>query len=88
MIVICTFPALRVVLHFVFLTLSLQVRYAKEIPYLLMMISVMLSGFVADALQEKNMMTTSTVRKTFGGTGKTPELCDSSARRFIFWDLE
>lgn len=50
-----------------------EVRYAKEIPYLLMMISVMLSGFVADALQEKNMMTTSTVRKTFGGTGLLTE---------------
>ncbi|KAK8786322.1 hypothetical protein V5799_023899 [Amblyomma americanum] len=46
-----------------------EVRYAKEIPYFLMMVSVVISGFVADALQEKNLMTTSTVRKTFGGTG-------------------
>ncbi|KAL1486117.1 hypothetical protein MTO96_047096, partial [Rhipicephalus appendiculatus] len=45
-----------------------EIRYAKEIPYFLMMISVVVSGFVADGLQEKNLMTTSTVRKTFGGT--------------------
>lgn len=50
-----------------------EVRYAKELPYLLMMVSVVLSGFAADALQERNMMTTSTVRKTFGGTGLLAE---------------
>ncbi|KAL1486427.1 hypothetical protein MTO96_046966, partial [Rhipicephalus appendiculatus] len=49
------------------------IRYAKEIPYFLMMISVVVSGFVADGLQEKNLMTTSTVRKTFGGTGLLTE---------------
>ncbi|KAH6936176.1 hypothetical protein HPB50_014520 [Hyalomma asiaticum] len=38
-----------------------------------MMVSVVVSGFVADALQEKNLMTTSTVRKTFGGTGLLTE---------------
>lgn len=50
-----------------------EIRYAKEIPYFLMMVSVVVSGFVADGLQEKNLMTTSTVRKTFGGTGLLTE---------------
>ncbi|CAN7998887.1 unnamed protein product [Ixodes hexagonus] len=50
-----------------------EVRYAKELPYLFMMVSVVLSGFVADALQQRNVMTTSTVRKTFAGTGLLAE---------------
>lgn len=50
-----------------------EVRYAKELPYLFMMVSVILSGFVADSLQQRNVMTTSTVRKTFAGTGLLAE---------------
>ncbi|XP_037569842.1 vesicular glutamate transporter 2.1 [Dermacentor silvarum] len=50
-----------------------EIRYAKEIPYFLMMVSVVVSGYVADGLQEKNLMTTSTVRKTFGATGLLTE---------------
>ncbi|XP_064482528.1 vesicular glutamate transporter 2.1-like [Ornithodoros turicata] len=50
-----------------------EVRYTKELSYFLMMISVCISGFLADVFQEKNIMTTSTVRKTFGGTGLLAE---------------
>lgn len=50
-----------------------EIRYAKEIPYFLMMVSVLVSGYVADGLQERNLMTTSTVRKTFGATGLLTE---------------